>query len=242
MGQRVLTRWARSSSPTASRSAVRHAPTARCTKALTAPHHVTLAFRLRSVGKGKHFMPNAGGILQKVVGGWAYNSSMEYMTGTPTGRPDAFPTCATRNCRKANRPGPAGSTLVRSSPTETGPIAPARRAGHLDAVADGYQLRSYDDRFRTSEICGLPRWNISMLRISRSARMVNFQFRAEAFATPLTRRDAGADTETTSNNFGGTTIAQRSKYFFFFFFFFFLLGSASASRRTRARTRRRPPR
>ena len=54
-------------------------------------HHVglTLQYDL-PVGAGKRWLPQAHGILQHVVGGWSYNTSMEYMTGTPTTRPDAF--------------------------------------------------------------------------------------------------------------------------------------------------------
>src|SRR5258708_6661789 len=54
-------------------------------------HHI--AFTLRydlPFGRGKRWAGSSSGVIEKVIGGWQYNPPLEYMTGTPTTRPDAY--------------------------------------------------------------------------------------------------------------------------------------------------------
>jgi hypothetical protein len=174
-------------------------------------HHVALTFQYDlPFGKGKHWLPDAAGVLQKVVGGWAYNSSMEYMTGTPTGRPDAF------NLRNPELPegqqtwGRWFNTCTQLANGTRSNCASADEPVTWMQMTNGYQLRSYDDRFPNIRNMWATQVNMSLFKNFQIRESVNFQFRAEAFNAFNTPIDQGPDTGITSNNFGRVTIAQQN--------------------------------
>ena len=77
-------------------------------------------------------------------------------------------------------------------------------------MTNGYQLRTYDDRFPNIRNQWATQVNMSMFKNFRIKERVNFQFRAEAFNAFNTPIYQGPDTGLTSNNFGRVTIAQQN--------------------------------
>jgi hypothetical protein len=174
-------------------------------------HHVALTLQYDlPFGKGKHWAPNASGVLQKVIGGWAYNTSMEYMTGTPTGRPDAY------NLRNPELPegqqawGRWFNTCTQLANGTRSNCASADEPVTWMQMTNSYQLRSYDDRFPNIRNMWATQVNMSMFKNFQIREKVNFQFRAEAFNAFNTPIYQGPDTGITSNNFGRVTISQQN--------------------------------
>ena len=174
-------------------------------------HHVglTLQYDL-PFGKGRRWLPQSSGVLQHVIGGWAYNTSLEYMTGTPTARPDAY------NLRNPELPegqqtwGRWFNTCTQLANGTRSNCASADEPVTWMQMTNGYQLRSYDDRFPNIRNMWATQVNMSMFKNFRIREKVNFQFRAEAFNAFNTPIYQGPDTGLTSNNFGRTTIAQQN--------------------------------
>ena len=174
-------------------------------------HHVglTLQYDL-PFGKGKRWLPQAVGILQKVVGGWSYNTSLEYMTGTPTARPDAF--------NVANPELPAGQQTYNRWFNTCTLLANGQRSGCASAdepvvwmqMTNSYQLRTYDDRFPNIRNHWATQVNMSMFKNFQIRERVGFQFRAEAFNAFNTPIYQGPNTSLTANNFGQVTISQQN--------------------------------
>ncbi len=145
-----------------------------------------------------------------MAGGWQYNTSLEYMTGTPTGRPDAF------NVRDPQLPS-GQQTYNRWFNTCT-LLANGQRSNCASAdepitwmqMTNSYQLRSYDDTFPNIRNHWATQVNMSMFKNFMITERVTFQFRAEAFNAFNTPIYQGPDTGLTSNSFGRVTIAQQN--------------------------------
>jgi hypothetical protein len=174
-------------------------------------HHVALTLQYDlPFGRGKHWLGNASPVVQKIVGGWQYNTSLEYMTGTPTSRPDAY------NLRNPELP-EGQQTYARWFNTCT-LLANGQRSNCASAdepvtwmqMTNGYQLRSYDDRFPNIRNQWATQVNMSMFKNFKIREKVNFQFRAEAFNAFNTPIYQGPDTGVTSNSFGRVTISQQN--------------------------------
>ncbi len=175
------------------------------------PHH--LAFTLQydlPFGKGKRWLSGATGFVEKVVGGWQYNTSLEYLVGTPTGRPDAF------NLVNPELP-PGKQTYSRWFNTCT-LLANGQRANCASPdepvvwvqLANAYVLRTYDDRFPNIRNPWATQVNLSMFKNIKIGERFTFQFRAEAFNAFNTPIYQGPSTSLTANNFGQVTIAQQN--------------------------------
>ncbi len=111
-------------------------------------HHVALTLQYDlPFGRGKRWLANVSPVVQKIVGGWQYNTSLEYMTGTPTSRPDAF------NLRNPELP--EGQQTVNRWFNTCTLLANGSRSNCASPdepitwvqMTNSYQLRSYDDRF-----------------------------------------------------------------------------------------------
>ena len=161
-------------------------------------------------GKGKHFASSASGVAEKIVGGWQYNTSVEYMSGVPTARPDAY--------NLANPALPQGQqTYARWFNTCT-LLANGNRSSCASVdepvvwvqLPNAYSLRTYDDRFGNIRNPWATQVNMSMFKNFQIRERVNFQFRAEAFNAFNTPIYQGPDTGLTSNNFGRVTISQQN--------------------------------
>ena len=174
-------------------------------------HHVglTLQYDL-PFGKGKRWLSGASGVVEKVVGGWEYNTSLEYMTGTPTGRPDAF--------NVANPALPSGQQTYNRWFNTCTLLANGQRANCASPdepivwvqMTNSYQLRTYDDRFPNLRNPWATQVNMSMFKNFKITERTSFQFRAEAFNAFNTTIYQGPDTGLTSNSFGRVTIAQQN--------------------------------
>ncbi|MGA2267429.1 MAG: carboxypeptidase regulatory-like domain-containing protein [Bryobacteraceae bacterium] len=175
------------------------------------PHHIafTLQYDL-PLGKGKRWLSGATGLVEKVAGGWQYNTSLEYQTGTPTSRPDAF--------NLINPELPSGKqtygrwfdtcTLLANGTrsncaTSDEPVAWVQ-------MTNTYQLRTYDDRFPNIRNPWATQVSMSMFKNFKIHERLTFQFRAEAFNVFNTPIYQGPDTGLTSNSFGQVTIAQQN--------------------------------
>ncbi|HXK06425.1 MAG TPA: hypothetical protein VMS37_28775, partial [Verrucomicrobiae bacterium] len=144
------------------------------------------------------------------VGGWQYNTTLEYMTGTPTTRPDAYNVADPRL--------PSGQqtydrwfntcTLLANG-QRSNCASPAEPVVWMQ-MTNSYQLRSYDDRFPNIRNQWATQVNISMFKNFRITERFTFQFRAEAFNAFNTPIYQGPDTGLTSNSFGRVTIAQQN--------------------------------
>jgi hypothetical protein len=174
-------------------------------------HHVTLTMQYDlPFGKGKHWLSGAHGVAEKLVGGWQYGTTLEWMTGTPTTRPDAF------NVRDPQLP-PGQQTVNRWFNTCT-LLANGQRSNCTSAdepitwvqMTNSYQLRTYDDRFPNIRNQWATQVNMSVFKNFAITERVNFQFRAEAFNAFNTPIYQGPDTGLTSNSFGRVTIAQQN--------------------------------
>ena len=174
-------------------------------------HHLTLTLQYDlPFGNGKHWLGGAHGVVQHLVGGWQYNTSLEYMTGTPTARPDAF------NLRDPQLP-EGQQTYNRWFNTCT-LLANGQRSNCATPdepvtwmqMTNSYQLRSYDDRFPNIRNQWATQVNMSMFKNFKISERFTFQFRAEAFNAFNTPIYQGPDTGLTSNSFGRVTIAQQN--------------------------------
>ncbi len=174
-------------------------------------HHMALTLQYDlPFGSGKRWLGGAHGVVEKLVGGWQYNTSMEYMTGTPTARPDAF------NLRDPQLPS-GQQTFGRWFNTCT-LLANGQRSNCASAdepitwvqMTNSYQLRSYDDLFPNIRNMWATQVNMSMFKNFRITERVFFQFRAEAFNAFNTPIYQGPNTSLTSNSFGITTISQQN--------------------------------
>jgi len=174
-------------------------------------HHTTLTLQYDlPFGKGKHWMSGASGVVEKLAGGWQYNTSLEYMTGVPTGRPDAF------NIRNPQLP--EGQQTVNRWFNTCTLLANGTRSNCASAdeaitwvqMTNSYQLRTYDDRFPNIRNQWATQVNMSMFKNFLIRERINFQFRAEAFNAFNTPIYQGPDTGLTSNSFGRVTIAQQN--------------------------------
>ena len=174
-------------------------------------HHLTLTLQYDlPFGKGKHWLGNAHGVVNQIAGGWQYNTSLEYMTGTPTSRPDAY------NVRDPQLPS-GQQTYDRWFNTCT-LLANGQRSNCASAdepitwmqMTNSYQLRSYDDTFPNIRNHWATQVNMSMFKNFAITERVTFQFRAEAFNAFNTPIYQGPDTGLTSNSFGRVTIAQQN--------------------------------
>jgi hypothetical protein len=174
-------------------------------------HHVALTLQYDlPFGKGQRWFGGASPVVNKIVGGWQYNTSLEYMTGVPTGRPDAF------NLRNPELP-EGQQTTSRWFNTCT-LLANGQRSNCASAdeavtwvqMTNGYQLRTYDDRFPNIRNQWATQVNMSMFKNFKIRERMNFQFRAEAFNAFNTPIYQGPDTGLTSNNFGRVTISQQN--------------------------------
>ncbi len=168
-------------------------------------HHVALTLQY-----DLPFGKNLRGIAGKAIGGWQYNTSLEYMTGTPTGRPDAF--------NFANPELPDGQQTYNRWFNTCTQLANGQRSNCATAdepvvwmqMTNGFQLRAYDDRFPNIRNPWATQVNMSMFKNFKIRERVNFQFRAEAFNAFNTPIYQGPDTGLTSNTFGRVTISQQN--------------------------------
>jgi hypothetical protein len=175
------------------------------------PHHLALSLQYDlPFGKGKRWLAGATGLLEKVAGGWQYNTSLEYIVGTPTGRPDAF------NLRNPELPS-GQQTYMRWFNTCT-LLANGQRANCASPdepvvwvqPTNAWALRTYDDRFPNIRNPWATQVNISMFKNFKISERFTFQFRAEAFNVFNTPIYQGPNTSLTANNFGQVTIAQQN--------------------------------
>jgi len=172
-------------------------------------HHIAFILQYDlPFGKGKRWASGATGVAEKIIGGWQYNTSLEWMTGVPTGRPDAY--------NLINPKLPEGQqtyakwfstcTLLtngaKSNCAEGEPVAWVQ--------LPNYALRTYDDRFPNIRNMWATQVNLSMFKNFKIRERVTFQFRAEAFNAFNTPIYQGPDTGLTSNNFGRVTINQQN--------------------------------
>ncbi len=174
------------------------------------PHHFTFTFQYDlPFGKGKRFASGAGAALDKIIGGWQFNTALEYMTGTPTGRPNAhnlrnpelaegeqtfskwFDTCTLlTNGNRSNCSSPtAPLTWVQLKPNE---------------------LRTYDDRFPNIRNHWAKQVNMSLFKNIPFRERYNLQFRAEAFNAFNTPIYSGPSTGLTAANFGQVVLDQQN--------------------------------
>jgi hypothetical protein len=175
------------------------------------PHHVALTLQYDlPFGRGKRWLSGINPVWQHIVGGWQYNTSLEYLVGVPTGRPDAI------NLRNPELP-EGEQTFNRWFNTCT-LLANGTRSNCVSAdepvtwmqLTNSYQLRNYDDRFPNIRNHWATQVNMSMFKNFKIREKVNFQFRAEAFNAFNTPIYQGPDTGITSNNFGRVTISQQN--------------------------------
>jgi len=177
------------------------------------PHHFTFTLQYDlPFGKGKRFLSGAGAAADKILGGWQFNTALEYMTGTPTGRPDAhnlrnpelpdgqqtygkwYDTCTLlttgryANCSSAN-PAPSEVTWVQLKPNE---------------------LRTFDDRSPNIRDHWAKQVNLSLFKNIRFGERYTLQFRAEAFNAFNTPIYPGPNNGLTSNLFGVVTLDQTN--------------------------------
>jgi len=174
-------------------------------------HHIafTLQYDL-PVGKGKRWAGSASGVAEKIIGGWQYNTSLEWMTGVPTGRPDAY--------NFANPALPQGQqtynrwfntcTLLANGSRSN--CASADEAVVWAQLPNAYSLRNYDDRFPNIRNPWATQVNMSLFKNFKIRERMNFQLRGEAFNAFNTPIYQGPDTGLTSNNFGRVTISQQN--------------------------------
>ncbi len=174
------------------------------------PHHFTFTFQYDlPFGRGKRFASGSGAALDKIIGGWQFNAALEYMTGTPTGRPDAhnlrnpelpegqqgynkwFDTCTLlTNGQRSNCSSPtAPITWVQLKPNE---------------------LRTFDDRFPNIRDHWANQVNLSVFKNIKFYERYTLQFRAEAFNAFNTPIYPGPNTAITSNLFGVVTLDQTN--------------------------------
>jgi hypothetical protein len=174
-------------------------------------HHLTTTLQYDlPVGKGKHWLSNGHGAIETLAGGWQFNTSVEYMTGTPTSRPDAF------NLRDPQLP-QGQQTYNRWFNTCT-LLANGNRSNCASAdepvtwvqMTNSYQMRSYDDTFPNIRNPWATQVNMSAFKNFAITERVNFQFRAEAFNAFNTPIYAGPNTSLTSSSFGQVTISQQN--------------------------------
>ncbi len=172
------------------------------------PHHFTLTFQYDlPFGKGKRFAAGSSRWLDKIIGGWQFNSALEYMIGIPTARPNAhnlrnpelpqgqqtfdkwFDTCTLlANGQRANCSSPtAPITWVQLKPNE---------------------LRTYDDRFPNIRDHWATQVNFSLFKNIKFLERHSIQLRAEAFNATNTPIYRPPDTGLTSARFGVTTLEQ----------------------------------
>jgi len=174
------------------------------------PHHFTFTFQYDlPFGRGKRFASGANTVLEKIIGGWQFNTALEYMTGTPTPRPDAhnlrnpelpdgeqtygkwFDTCTLlTNGQRSNCSSPqAPITWVQLKPNE---------------------LRTYDDRFSNIRDHWATQVNMSVFKNIKIGERYTVQLRAEAFNAFNTPIYAGPTTGLTSNLFGQVVLDQTN--------------------------------
>jgi hypothetical protein len=161
-------------------------------------------------GKGKQWLSGAHGAMERLVGGWQFNTTLEYMTGTPTARPDAF------NVRDPRMP--AGQQTYSRWFNTCTLLANGTRSNCASAsepitwvqMTNPYQLRTYDDTFPNIRNPWATQVNMSVFKNFAVTDRVNFQFRAEAFNAFNTPIYAGPNTSLTSANFGQVTITQQN--------------------------------
>jgi hypothetical protein len=173
-------------------------------------HHVALTLQYDlPFGNGKRWLAGAHGVVQHVFGGWQYNTALEYLTGTPTGRPDAY------NLRDPQLP--SGQQAYSRWFNTCTLLTNGQRSNCTSAdepvvwvQLPNYALRSYDDRFPNIRNMWATQVNMSMFKNFKIRERLNFQFRAEAFNAFNTPIYQGPDTGLTSNNFGRVTIAQQN--------------------------------
>jgi hypothetical protein len=174
-------------------------------------HHISFTFQYDlPFGKGKRLAGNASGVTEKIIGGWQYNTSLEYMTGVPTGRPDAY--------NLANPELPEGQQTYNRWFNTCTLLANGSRsncASTDEAVVwvqlpNAYSLRSYDDRFPNIRNPWATQVNMSLFKNFKVREHMNFQLRGEAFNAFNTPIYQGPDTGLTSNNFGRVTISQQN--------------------------------
>ncbi len=174
-------------------------------------HHIALTFQYDfPFGNGKRWLGNARGTLNHLVGGWQYNTSLEFMTGTPTTRPDAF------NLRDPRLP--SGQQSYSRWFNTCTLLANGTRANCASAdepivwvqMTNSYQLRTYDDRFPNLRNPGVTNLNMSVFKNFRIRERVTFQFRAEAFNAFNTPQYGGPNTTLTATDFGRITISQQN--------------------------------
>ena len=173
-------------------------------------HHVALTLQYDlPFGNGKRWLAGAHGVVQHVFGGWQYNTALEYMTGVPTGRPDAY------NLRDPQLP--SGQQAYSRWFNTCTLLTNGQRSNCTSAdepvvwvQLPNYALRSYDDRFPNIRNMWATQVNMSMFKNFKIRERLNFQFRAEAFNAFNTPIYQGPDTGLTSNNFGRVTIAQQN--------------------------------
>ena len=175
------------------------------------PHHMALVLQYDlPFGRGKRWLPGATGLIDKLVGGWQYNTSLEYMVGTPTGRPDAF--------NLINPELPSGQQTYNRWFNTCTLLANGRRANCASdnepvvwaQMANAYVLRTYDDRFPNIRNPWATQVNLSLFKNVKIRERFTFQFRAEAFNAFNTPIYQGPSTSLTSTTFGQVTISQQN--------------------------------
>ncbi|MBS1856056.1 MAG: TonB-dependent receptor [Acidobacteria bacterium] len=174
-------------------------------------HHMTLTLQYDlPFGRGKKWMSGAHGVVEQAFGGWQYNTSVEYMTGTPTARPDAYNVADPRLPQGQQTFGRWFNTCTQLANGTRANCASASEPVVWMQMINSYQLRSYDTYFPNIRNMWATQVNMSMFKNFRIGERFTFQFRAEAFNAFNTPIYQGPDTGLTSNNFGRTTIAQQN--------------------------------
>lgn len=174
------------------------------------PHHLTFTLQYDlPFGHGKKFASGAGPALDKIIGGWQFNSALEYMTGTPTGSPDAIPL--------RNPELPSGQQTYDKWFDTCTLLTNGQRSNCSSPTAPitwqqlkPNELRTFDDRSPNIRDHWATQVNMSMFKNIKIHERYTFQFRAEAFNAFNTPIYPGPDTGLTSNLFGVVTKDQTN--------------------------------
>ncbi len=174
------------------------------------PHHFTFTFQYDlPFGKGKRFLTGAGTAVDKLIGGWQFNTALEYMTGTPAGRPDAH------NLRNPELP--EGQQSYDKWYDTCTLLTSGQRANCSSAAAPitwvqlkPNELRTFDDRSPNIRDPWAKQVNLSLFKNIRLHERYTLQFRAEAFNAFNTPIYPGPNNGLTSNLFGVVTLDQTN--------------------------------
>lgn len=161
-------------------------------------------------GKGKRWASGAAGAADKIIGGWQYNTSLEWMTGTPTPRPDAY--------NLINPALPGGQAYEGAWFNTCTLLANGTRANCASATdpvvwvqKKPYQFMTYDDRFPNIRNMWATQVNMSVFKNVKVGERVAVQLRGEAFNIFNTPIYKAPDTSSlTSSTFGRTIISQQN--------------------------------